>query len=318
MKPKRGRSSSGYRLYRDSDLARLEQIVVLKFLGLRLREIGRLMKRQSPLVETLRRQQLVLAEKRQQLDAAISAIDRAERSLRSADRGEGAPGVKKDPGLGTLRPDCEGNRDAERNGVVGEILFADAQAKVEERKKLWNPELQAQVTRNWNALIADVTAAVKDGEPVSSPRAQALATRWRKLVEGFTGGDPEVQKGLNRMWADQTELAGGFSSRYSIRSSRPEFHRQCDEESMTIRLRLRAEIVALLVTAARSHQEPDRRGIEERRGRGGPASSAEKVHRARQMADAVQQHDYGEGVRRHADERRPRVRERRDRNQQQD
>src|SRR5579864_4736052 len=62
-----GRSASGYRLYRDSDLARLEQIVVLKFLGLSLQQIGRLLQRKSPLAETLRRQQHVLAGKRRQL-----------------------------------------------------------------------------------------------------------------------------------------------------------------------------------------------------------------------------------------------------------
>jgi MerR family transcriptional regulator, thiopeptide resistance regulator len=80
LKPS-GRSMSGHRLYRDSDLTRLEQIVILKFLGLRLREIGRPIKGQSPLVETVRRQQLVLAKKRQRLDAAIGAIEWAERSL---------------------------------------------------------------------------------------------------------------------------------------------------------------------------------------------------------------------------------------------
>ena len=38
LKPS-GRSAAGYRLYRDCDLARLEQIVVLKFLRLPLTEI---------------------------------------------------------------------------------------------------------------------------------------------------------------------------------------------------------------------------------------------------------------------------------------
>src|SRR5471032_1669160 len=80
LKPS-GRSGSGYRLYRDSDLVCLEQIVVLKFLGLPLKQIGQLLKRQSPLAETLRRQQHVLAGKRRQLDLAMQAIGQAERSI---------------------------------------------------------------------------------------------------------------------------------------------------------------------------------------------------------------------------------------------
>ncbi|HEX3703596.1 MAG TPA: TipAS antibiotic-recognition domain-containing protein, partial [Vicinamibacterales bacterium] len=79
----------------------------------------------------------------------------------------------------------------------------EAQAKVEERKKLWSPELQADVTRRWTALLADVEAAL--GSDPAGPIAQALAARWRTLVEGFTGGDPEIQKGLNKMWADKAQ-----------------------------------------------------------------------------------------------------------------
>lgn len=70
------------------------------------------------------------------------------------------------------------------------------------------------MTEEWNALLADVAAAVDAHEPPTSARAQALGARWRTLVEGFTGGDPEIQKGLNKMWADQqnwpADLRGTF------------------------------------------------------------------------------------------------------------
>jgi hypothetical protein len=56
---------------------------VLKFLGLPLGQIGRLLKREAPLGDTLRRQQQVLAEKRRRLDMAIRAIGEAERSVHS-------------------------------------------------------------------------------------------------------------------------------------------------------------------------------------------------------------------------------------------
>jgi len=78
---------------------------------------------------------------------------------------------------------------------------AGAKAKVEARKKLWSPELQAKVSRQWSELFADIEAAL-DEDP-ASPKAQALAARWRELLAGFTGGDPEIQRGLNQMWADQ-------------------------------------------------------------------------------------------------------------------
>ena len=90
----------------------------------------------------------------------------------------------------------------------------EAQEKVEERKKLWSPELQEKVSKEWAQLIADVEAAL--GEDPAGPTAQALAGRWRKLLEGFTGGDPEIQKGLNKMWADQANWPAQQRNAYTI------------------------------------------------------------------------------------------------------
>jgi DNA-binding transcriptional MerR regulator len=78
------RAGSSYRLYSERDLARLEEIVVLKFLGIPLKEIRPLLGQQSGLAGALRRQQRVLGEKRRQLEQAIATIAAAERSTRSA------------------------------------------------------------------------------------------------------------------------------------------------------------------------------------------------------------------------------------------
>jgi hypothetical protein len=64
-------------------------------------------------------------------------------------------------------------------------------------------------------MVADVEAAL--GETPDSPRAQALAARWRKLVEGVTGGDPEIQKGLNTMWADNANWPAGPAKQFTIK-----------------------------------------------------------------------------------------------------
>lgn len=203
LKPS-GRSRSGYRLYRDRDLVRLEQIVVLKFLGLPLKQIARLLKRESSLADALRRQQVVLAGKRRQLDLAISAIRRAERSVESG----GDPDWEL---FKTIVREIEMQNSTDWSK---KYYSEDAKAKIEERKALWNPELQAQVTAQWTALIADVTAAV--AEDPAGPNAQALAARWRTLVEGFTGGDPEVQQGLNKMWADKDNWPAENRDRFHI------------------------------------------------------------------------------------------------------
>jgi MerR family transcriptional regulator, thiopeptide resistance regulator len=206
LKPS-GRSASGYRLYRDCDLARLEQIVVLKLLGMPLRDIGRLLDRDSSMAEALRRQQRVLAEKRWQLDVAIHAIARAEESLAS----------RSDPEWDMFK-DIVREIEMQNNTEWSKQYYSDeAKAKIEQRRLEWTPELQAQVSRDWTTLYADVEAAIQGGEEPTSQKAQALATRWRTLVEGFTGGDPEVQKGLNKMWADQANWPEGPQQSFRIR-----------------------------------------------------------------------------------------------------
>ncbi len=60
-KPKQ-RSRAGYRLYSQRDLGRLEQIVVLKFLTMPLKQIRTVLESESKLPLALRRQQIVLAE----------------------------------------------------------------------------------------------------------------------------------------------------------------------------------------------------------------------------------------------------------------
>jgi DNA-binding transcriptional MerR regulator len=185
------RSNAGYRLYTERDLGRLEQIVVLKFLGLPLRQIRTLLGREAALPAILRRQRRVLGEKRLHLDAAIDAIARAERLLDERKTPDWPLFVR-------IIKEIEMQSDTEWS----KKYYSDAaRAKIEEHRKQWSPELQAKVSLQWAELFADVEAAL--GDDPASPRAQALAARWRTLVEGFTGGDPEIQKGLNKMYADQ-------------------------------------------------------------------------------------------------------------------
>ncbi len=83
LKPS-GRSPSGYRLYGKSDLARLQQIVTLRFIGLSLKQIRDILHRRTfDLAAALRLQREVIGEKCRQLEAAARAIGEAERMLAS-------------------------------------------------------------------------------------------------------------------------------------------------------------------------------------------------------------------------------------------
>src|SRR5713226_9526850 len=134
LKPSQ-RTYGGYRLYSESDLGRLEQIVVLKFLGLPLKQIRGLLRKGPELADALRGQQHVLAEKRRKLDSAIQAIGYAEHTLRT----------RKEPDWKLFKliiQEVEMQNDSQ---WAKKYYSEAAQLKVEERKKLWSPELQERV-----------------------------------------------------------------------------------------------------------------------------------------------------------------------------
>ena len=85
---------------------------------------------------------------------------------------------------------------------------AEARAQIGALRQKWTPELQEQCSQEWSVLIADGEAAL--GEDPKSERVQALAKRWRKLVEGFTGGSTEVVNGLRKLYADQSNWPSDF------------------------------------------------------------------------------------------------------------
>ena len=188
------RTRAGYRLYGERELARLQQIVTLKFLGLPLKDIKRLLDRGDlNLTETLHLQRRLLTEKRRQLDVAIQAIAEAERSA--------SPG--RTPDWQALKKIIEVMEMQNNSEWTKKYYSEEAQAKVAARAHIWTPELQAKVSQDWQDIVRDVEAAMAAGEAPSGVKAQALAQRWTELVRGFTGGDPEIQKGLNKMWADR-------------------------------------------------------------------------------------------------------------------
>ena len=190
LKP--SRTEAGYRLYYLRDLERLEQIVALKFLGIPLKQIRKMLQHGADgMSESLRRQRRVLDEKRRLLDNAIRAIEEAEETT--------APGNRPDSAI--LKKIIEVIEMQDNMDWSKKYYSEQAQAKIEERKKLWSPENQQRWSKEWSDLFRDVEAAL--GEDPASAKAQALASRWKKLVEGFTGGDPQVTAGLAKLHQDR-------------------------------------------------------------------------------------------------------------------
>ncbi|HEY8563726.1 MAG TPA: MerR family transcriptional regulator [Pyrinomonadaceae bacterium] len=193
LKPKRY-DRNGFRLYGESEFARLQQITTLKFIGFSLNQIKEILReKEFDLAETLGLQKKILRAQRDRLDFALEAITRAESEF--AETGAIA--------WESFNQIIEVINMEQNMDWTKKYYSESAQAKIEERKSLWSPELQERVTRDWNELVRDIEAAIADGVAPSDERARALAARWNGLIEEFTGGDREIQAGLNKMYADE-------------------------------------------------------------------------------------------------------------------
>lgn len=192
LKPS-GRTASGYRLYGERDFARLQQIVTLKFIGFPLKQIKDVLERGTTDLKTaLRFQRIILAEKSRRLTQAVRAIEEAERALANG----------AEPGREAFAKIIEVIEMQNDTEWTKKYYSEEAQAKIAERQRTIPREVIEQGQRDWMALITEVEAAVKEGVDPSSERAQGLAARWSGLIKGFTGGDTEIQKGLNKMYSD--------------------------------------------------------------------------------------------------------------------
>lgn len=202
LKPK-GRTAAGYRLYGERDLARLQQIVTLKFIGLSLKQIKELLTQSEfDLPTTLRLQREVMEEKRRRLAMAIEAIKKAE-SVMARDNKPDWEALKKIIEVINMQNDMEWMKK-----YYTEEQLADLARR-------GTPEVLERGEREWATLIKEVEAAVSAGVDPASNEAQRLAERWQNLIEQFTGGDPGLAENLRKLYADQSNWPSTFQKPYS-------------------------------------------------------------------------------------------------------
>jgi len=205
LKPTRY-TGAGFRLYSENDFARLEQIVALKFIGFSLNEIKNILQRgASDLATTLRQQREAIAEKRDRLELAVKAIEQAEYVVATS-RAAGWETFAKIIEVITMQSNMD---------WTNKYYSEEAQREIQKRAGSIPREVIEQGQRDWATLIAEVQAAVSGGEDPASEKSQALAARWSELVKGFTGGNPEIQKGLNLMYSDRENWPASMPKPFS-------------------------------------------------------------------------------------------------------
>jgi DNA-binding transcriptional MerR regulator len=176
------RSESGHRLYNTRDVARLQQIVSLRALGLSLEEIQDCLdQRGQSLLQVMERHLERIRETLSQQQRLYQQLDGIAEVLR---RGE-------EVSLEQLVQSVE-----ETN--MYEKYFSKEQLEELQSRKESIPSQE-----NWGKLIAEIKAHMSKGTDPQSPEVKALAARWHELRKGLTGGDPQLTESIRKMYQSE-------------------------------------------------------------------------------------------------------------------
>jgi len=181
------RTETGYRVYDQADLARLYRILGLRSLGLPLDEIGGLLDAGVPLTDVLRRQ-LDAVERRMTADAVLR---QRLSGLLEACTGDGAPSI--DDLTDTM----------EAMAMTDRHYTPEQQETLARRRNELGADGMRAAEQAWAQLIAEAEVERSAGTDPADPRMQAIAGRWRRLIEHFTGGDPGIHASLGRVYRER-------------------------------------------------------------------------------------------------------------------
>jgi DNA-binding transcriptional MerR regulator len=184
-------TESGHRLYTAGDVARLQQVLSLRQLGFSLEEVRDCLGR--PDLAPLEVIRLHVARLREQIEMQRNLCERLE-ALAECFRAAGE--VSADEFLRTIEV-----MTMIENYYTPEQLEALRQRR--EEAGAAGVDIAKQGQADWEALFADLRAAMEQGIDPADPRAQSLEQRRQALVNCFTGGDKGIEQSLKRLWTEQ-------------------------------------------------------------------------------------------------------------------
>jgi MerR family transcriptional regulator, thiopeptide resistance regulator len=100
--------------------------------------------------------------------------------------------------------------DVPESPAMTESYYTPEQlAQLKQRAGQLGPDAIRAAEQEWPQLIAKAQALMDAGAPPADPQVQAVARRWKELVDAFTGGDPGIAESLGNLWKEKgPEMAG--------------------------------------------------------------------------------------------------------------
>lgn len=189
---------NGYRYYEREQLLRLQQILLLRELGLGLEAIGKTLDGELDRLDALRRHhQQLLAER----DRYARLADTVERSIQEMEGGEEMAAEELFEGF-----DQSQYEDEVRERWGHTEAYAESQRKVAAMTKADAARIQAEQ----RAIEAGLAEVMRAGVPVDDPRTQELVDRhYRHLCEFWTP-NREAYLCIGQMYVDDARFTAHY------------------------------------------------------------------------------------------------------------
>lgn len=194
-------NSSGYRIYGQTEVNRLQQVMFYRELGMSLEKIGELVTRPSfNVVEALREHREKLLEKKEQLDVLLQNV---EKSIAAA---EGRSKMSDQEKFEGFKQKMVEENERKYGREARQKYGDDAVNKANEKVMGMSPEQYEDVTKLAAEVMETLRAAFRTGNP-SGPLAQKAADLHRQWLCYYWGSySKEAHAGLAQMYVDDARF----------------------------------------------------------------------------------------------------------------
>jgi len=196
------RNDSGYRLYSEGDLERLQQILFFKELDFGLEEIGKIL--DSPWFDrllALREHRKILVEKKKRLDAIIAAVDKTMGAIE---------GGKKMKNSEMFDPFNESKME-EYKKEVREKYDKKIVDECERRTSKYSKADWKAIRKESDGIYEKVAELMKKGKaPDAADVQKQVARHFRMINDRFYTCTPQIYRGLGDLYVDDGRFRANF------------------------------------------------------------------------------------------------------------
>ncbi|KAM3093285.1 MerR family transcriptional regulator [Phormidesmis sp. 146-35] len=199
------RTETGYRLYDEADIIRLQQIVSLRQVGFSLEDIRSCLDQPDSSLDHII--QLHLTRLREQIDLSHRLLTRLEAIAQTLNSAESVS-------VTTLI------QTIEAISMLEKYYTPEQLETLKQRQELVGEERIRQVELEWQELLEQVRNEMEKGTDPTSESVLRLARQSLALIHEFTGGDAGIERSLHTMYQQE---GADVASRGVVNSATSEY-----------------------------------------------------------------------------------------------